>query len=328
MNFHPLPTEFAELNGKVDFIQKVSMNEYKSSCPQCADNGHVNRNGPPDRFVMILESKAYGGPLGWCRRCGYKWWPGKDGDSEIDPSTIRKLEAQAQARQHMQDNERRRKLAEFTTHEIWLEYCERMEAVHRDWWLSQGIPLDAQTYLSLGYNPEKIYNYNGEQYTSPAYTIPWFGEWIDEDQNFLTMQYRLTNPVNPSDKYRFEYGLDGGATHLYRADPSDRIGDKVIVCEGAKKAIVTRYQLLPVETDFVVIAAASKSSCKPIVEAVKDSGLVFVIFDPDGFMDASKLAGEIGKAAHVVRLPYKVDDGFVRYGLTKEQFQGILDTVL
>ena len=324
MNYHPLPTEFAELAGKVEYVQKVSNNEYKSSCPFCGDAGHVNRNGPPDRFVMIIKSNAYGGPLGWCRRCGRKWWPDMDDSKIVDPETIRKLQYQAAERQRLQDEDRRQRLAEFTTQEIWLEYCERMEAQHRRWWESQGVPEVAQTYLSLGYNPEKIYKYNGEQYTSPAYTIPWFGA----DFDFLTMQYRLTNPVMPGDKYRFEYGLDGGASHIYRADPADAVGDKVIVCEGAKKAIVTRHRLLPVNTDFVVVGVVSKGAWKPVIDAVKDCGLVFVVFDPDGLTNAKQLAKEIGKAAHVVSLPYKVDDGFVSYGLTDRHFQGILDTVL
>lgn len=323
MKYVPLPTEFKELAGKVDFVQRVNANEYRSSCPECRDIGHSPRNGPPDRFISLINSRATGGPFGLCRRCGHKWWPGKDNGSAVDPETIKQLEAQAAARQRYEDEQRRAKLAEFSTHQIWKEYCERMQEQHQRWWLSQGVPLDAQTYLSLGYTAEKKYQVGDEKYISPAYTIPWF----DGDE-FLTMQYRLTNPVNPADKYRFEYGLGGGGSLFYRADPWDKIGDKVIVCEGAKKAIVTRFQLLPANTDFVVIAAASKGTIKPILDAVKDCGLVYIIFDPDGFMQARKLASDIGKAAHVVRLPYKVDDGFTRYGLGQRDFAGILDTVL
>lgn len=262
--------------------------------------------------------------MGWCSRCDYKWFPDKPDEKAVDPETMRLLEEQAAARQTAEDERRRQKLAEFSDAEIWKEYCERMEASNREWWQAQGVPLDVQQYLSLGYVPDKKYNCNGQYYTSPAYTIPWFGD----DFDFLTMQYRLTEPVIPQDKYRFEYGLDGGATHLFRADPGEKIGDKVIVCEGAKKAMVTRYQLLPINTPFVVIAAASKSSFKPIIEAVKNSGLVYVVFDPDGLDYAHELAGKVGKAAHVVSLPYKVDDGFIKYGLTEDQFSSILDTVL
>lgn len=324
MKHTSLPTEFAELSGKVDFVQMNNQNHYRSSCPECKDFNHSSKSGPPDRFQMWIRSQATGAPFGWCNRCNYKWWPGKETGQEIDPETLRKLKAQSDARQQAQDNRRREKLAEFTDQEIWKEYCERMESKNQDWWINQGIPLEIQQYLSLGYRKNKKYMYQGELHESPAYTIPWFGENFD----FLTMQYRLTNSIDPSDKYRFEYELEGGKTHFFRADPSEKIGDKVIVCEGAKKAMVTRYQLLSIDTKFVVIAAAAKSTIDPIIEAVKESGLVYVIFDPDGIGQSKKLCREIGKNAHPVRLPYKVDDGFLQYGLRQNDFMRILDTVL
>jgi hypothetical protein len=273
---------------------------------------------------MWIVSKVTGGPFGWCNRCGYKWWPERETGREVDPETLRKLQEQAAARQVAEDRKRREKLAEFSDTEIWKEYCERMKEAHHLWWLRQGIPKDVQQYLSLGYKSHKKYHHNGSEHVSPAYTIPWFGNNFD----FLTMQYRLTDPVDPRDKYRFEYGLGGGGNLYFSADPADPVGDKVIVCEGAKKAMVTRYRLLPINTEFVVIAAAAKGTVRPIIEAVKESGLVYVIFDPDGSDQAVNLAESIGKNAHVVHLPYKVDDGFLQYGLHKDQFGRILDTAL
>jgi len=319
-----LPSEFAELANKITHVQMNNRNHFRSSCPECRDHGHDYRKGPPDRFQMWVKSTTYGGPLGWCSRCGYKWWPGKENGEAVDPETLRKLEAQAAAAQAEQDRRRREKLAEFSDKEIWLEYCERMESRHQEWWEKQGIPVDVQQYLSLGYIHEKRYRYAGSLYTSPAYTIPWFGDNFD----FQTMQYRLTDPVRPGDKYRFEYDLEGGKTLVFRADPGDQVGDKVIICEGAKKAMVVRYRLLPVNTEYVVIGVASKGTVQPAIELVKDSGLVYVILDPDGLRQALDACDEIGKSSHPVRLPYKVDDGFLHYGLQRKQFSSILDTAL
>ncbi len=95
----------------------------------------------------------------------------------------------------------------------------------------------------------------------------------------------------------------------------------MIICEGAKKGIVTRVHLF----DGCVLAVPSKGSWGGIVEAVKQCGRVYVLLDPDATMQAVKMARQIGTAARVVRLNHKVDDLFLQHGLGRDEFTNALN---
>src|SRR5678816_3484565 len=69
-----LPTEFAKLTGKVNYIQRVSSYEWSSSCPNCGGVPHKHGE-PPDRFRMWTNANGKNKVLGWCRRCGHVWFP-------------------------------------------------------------------------------------------------------------------------------------------------------------------------------------------------------------------------------------------------------------
>ena len=305
MNATP-PAEFSLIGIHKAF--KAGADEWHCECPMCGGN---------DRFVLFTH-RPFPSWNGFCRKCH----PETIWIDEIKPALKQRQDspeweakriewerqraALATQRQQVLD----RKLARFTTEEIWDALARRMTADNRTWWESQGVPQDWQDYLKLGYTPDKIFNHDGQQMTSPAYTIPYFHEsWA-----FVTMQYRLTNPPNPNDKYRFESGL--GAPY-YMTRPDVPIGEQAIICEGAKKAIVpTAYT----ETTATVLAVPSKSGWRAsgILGAVKDCGRVWVILDPDAERNAYELAEAIGQAARVVTLPVKVDDGLLHYGLDKD----------
>ena len=305
MNATP-PAEFSLIGIHKAF--KAGADEWHCECPMCGGN---------DRFVLFTH-RPFPSWNGFCRKCH----PETIWIDEIKPALKQRQDspeweakriewerqraALATQRQQVLD----RKLARFTTEEIWDALSRRMTADNRTWWESQGVPQDWQDYLKLGYTPDKIFNHDGQQMTSPAYTIPYFHEsWA-----FVTMQYRLTNPPNPNDKYRFESGL--GAPY-YMTRPDVPIGEQAIICEGAKKAIVTTAYT---ETTATVLAVPSKSGWRAsgILGAVKDCGRVWVILDPDAERNAYELAEAIGQAARVVTLPVKVDDGLLHYGLDKD----------
>ena len=217
------------------------------------------------------------------------------------------------ARTEAERAERRRvKLSDFTAHEIWTEYCERMAREQVDWWEGQGIPEVIQKINRLGYTPEKKYRYGEEMFSSPAYTIPWFGPHFQ----FLTMQYRLTNPHNPQDKYRFESDLPGGGSLFYMTDPEEPIKDRVIICEGAKKALVTWFWLAG---DQTVLGAASANTVGPALEATKDCGERLLILD----QGAEKMAWKLGKShkgLKVLFLGSKIDDAYLNGWLDRAGF--------
>lgn len=318
----PLPTELVELSSKVNYVQQKSRNEFSSSCPACG--GHVHSDGSlPDRFIILVRSRATGGPLGLCRKCGHKWWPGKESGQAISEETLRLLEQQAEVYRAQTEEQRAAKLASFTTQELWLELNRRMREEQRAWWESQGVDEKWQNYLKLGYTDSKAYQSGGELMHSPAYTIPYFhANW-----EFCTMQYRLVNPDNPKDRYRFEGGL--GSTY-YMVTPSLPISDVAFVFEGAKKGIVAkRYADYP--ATHLCIPSASDWRRSGILEVVKNCSSVYILLDPDTFVrpkdarmnwmpQAVLFAEAVGKAARIVELPVKADDGFVQYGMEAEDF--------
>lgn len=307
------PPEFATLGldaAKFFYSDKKS---FRGPCPNC---------GGERRFLMFTDHQW---PLwhGYCEECPRKIKAWEKTQAQIDPLVYQQYINEREAEERAAAERRSKKLAEFTTQELWAELAARMTNDHIEWWESQGIPEGIQKYLQIGFTPNKTYyDKQKELKHSPAYTIPWFGQ----NFNFKTMQYRLISPENPKDRYRFEDGLGGGAEHFYMADPSEPIGDKVIICEGAKKAIVTWYALTDA-SHFTVIAAPSHNTLTPALEATKDCGMRYVILDPGSERKAFEIARRYPKNTKAVYLPEKIDDLYVKHGFDQYQFQNILRAI-
>jgi len=134
----------------------------------------------------------------------------------------------------------------------------------------------------------------------------------------VTMQYRLTNPPDPGDKYRFESGI--GAA-WYTAEPSLPIQDECVICEGAIKAMVTKiYGGL--RSDVSVLAVPGSLSWAGVVEHVSQCGRAWIVLDPDhnGDKKAEKMAAEIGPAARIVSIPDKIDDAILA-GMSQDELK-------
>jgi hypothetical protein len=300
-------------------LKRKSATEFAGPCPFC---------GGTDRFAVKPSENIW-----LCRHCTDGKWTdaidyamrrgnttfldvaryylGNDAP-KFDPQVAAQREARRQAEQARRVAELARIMAQYTSEERWAAHHACMAEDQRAWWRMQGIPDDWQNYLELGYTPDKVYRVGDEERHSPAYTIPYFHNTTDGKQ-FKTLQYRLTDPANPADRYRFEYGLP--AT-FYEVTPTQPLQDTVIICEGAKKAAVTQiYTNCPTTTS--VTAVPGKASWGGIVEAVKDCGRVYIVLDPDGQPQAEKLASEIGRQARVVRLHAKIDDALLQGWMDK-----------
>lgn len=294
-------------------------------CPFCAGD---------DRFNLKTTAEV---DLWICRKCGdgkYKnaihylmqrngWTFGQAirHVQGIEESVIKNREKVRAIEHSKRKQDVAQKLAEFTNQEIWDELHRRMieSEEHREWWRKNGVPDPWQDYLSLGWTPEKKYisSKDGELHSASAYTIPYFAD----EKQFVTMQYRMCGEVSSRDRYRFEYGLD---TTFYRTTPTLPIGEKVVVCEGAKKAITTRTYL-PNELNITVLAVPSKSDFGDIAQHLEKSETVWILFDPDGTDRAEILAQEIGIAnALIVELPCKVDDMFLAGHIDTNVFLNIV----
>lgn len=285
---------------------------WRGPCPSCG--GHR-------RFVLFTDHEY---PLwhGYCDECGTKLKAWEKVRVKFDPQRAAAMEAERAREEAERAELRRKKLAEFTTAELWAELRDRMTKEHVEWWESQGVPEDIQRFLSIGYKSDKMY-YDGDRTErhSPAYTIPWFGQ----DFTFKTLQYRLIQPSNPDDRYRFEYGLAGGSEHYYMADPSEPLKDRVIICEGAKKAIVTWYHLSDM-TKYSVIAASSNNTLKPALDATKDCGQRILILDPGSERKAFVTAKE-NKNLKALYLPMKIDDMVLAGYMDHDNFAGMLRAI-
>lgn len=301
------PIELDQIGLPPHLFKYSDARSWRGPCPCCG--GHR-------RFVIFTD---HDWPLwfGYCDECSHtiKAW-----DKVIAPISDEKRQAareRLEAQERIRQAERQNKLAQFTTQELWQELHRRLTLDHRAQWEAWGVPEEWQDYLELGFTPDKVYrDGNGELKHTPAYTIPYF-HYTPNKPQFKTLQYRLFNADNPNDRYRFEQGLSAS---YYMTTPTEPIGDQVVICEGAKKGIVTRITL----TDHTVLAVPSKGTWAGVQDAVKPCGRVFVLLDPDAKQNAVKLARSIGPQARIVRIHMKVDDAVLQAGLDRETFRNIL----
>lgn len=301
-------------------------------CCFCQPGGSANNNSPAmsirGNYFRCFGCGASGDAIDFlmqrdridfleaCHRLG---WDGY----EPDKAEVERRKNEAQIKAALERDKRAVELdallADYSAEEIWLAYNRRMGAEQRATWESWGIPPGWQDYLQLGYTPDKVYRgKDNELHHSPAYTIPYF----HPGGKFQTMQYRLSDPERPQDRYRFERGLP--AT-WYITRPDEGIGEWAVICEGAKKAIVTDIRG---ETgdEVAILAVPSKETFAGIAQAVAQCKKVWICLDPDCWTEPKnapmgwepapvKLARLIGKPARIVRLPAKVDDLFVLAGM-------------
>jgi hypothetical protein len=268
------------------------------------------------RFVIFTDHEW---PMwfGYCDECGHTIKAWERVTTPITDEQRKFARERAAALDNIRTQAKREALAKFTVSELWEELHRRLSAAHRAQWAAWGVPDEWQDYLELGFTPDKTYRAaDGELRHTPAYTIPYFHFSADKPQ-FKTMQYRLFDVDNPTDRYRFEQGLSAA---YYMTTPTEPIGDQVIICEGAKKGIVTCIRL----TDYTVLAVPSKGTWAGVVEAVKPCGRVWVLLDPDATQNAVKLVRSIGPNARIVRLIAKVDDAALTQGLERSTFDAIL----
>lgn len=291
--------------------------EYCGPCPRC---------GGEDRFVVATGSNKW-----MCRHCtGAGRWEdpislyafitwgdirptGESFKRAVEEMTSGTRQFTVAAINHKTREEvtaeRASVLAQFTQDELWAELHRRMGADQRAWWRARGIPDDWQDRWHLGYTSDRIFKYREELFHSPAYAIPYFAPAEQGGQKPVNLQFRLTQPINPDDKYRWMGKLGSSAYCCY----PDLQTDEVFVCEGAIKAMNLAVYLVG---DREIWAVPSKMDAAGLPELLAGRKRVWYIVDPDGDERANLFAAQTGDNARVVVLHGKLDDLILESGLT------------
>lgn len=307
-----LPSEFSSISNAVNYVVKRTPTEWSGSCPQCG--GQVHKNGEfPDRFRMFLNAHGMNKVFGWCRACGYTWFPNRD----KEPS---KEEVEAWRKQQEEVERSRKEAAEralelLNNEKIWEKFHGQnndwSRRVFRDW----GIADSWIEYLQLGLLPDFVVKRGEDSYHSPAATIPiWNVGGVVQN-----IKLRILNPKCGGDRYRNFYSLGQSFLFVPLYDlPLSGVG---VIVEGEKKSIVLEQTLN--NPSFRVVGLPSLSPDPTIFDQLKNLDPIYLWLDPDGF---NKVEGKespvernvrlIGKErVRVVQSPIKVDDGIVKYGL-------------
>lgn len=322
---HPvvLPPEL-QVWSHLRFVRKRGRYEYSSECPVCGDSGHMRGSGTPDRFRMFAEGNNGRPAGGWCRQCGHFQWA----NSEYDRDPIKMLQVEIERKRLAKEQQDRmqRKIERIAESEYWRGWHEAMGTHERQLWEAEGIPASLQNYWELGYKDDHQFFVDDYECHSPAMTIPYFVPSADGRQ-IATIQYRLLDPPEPSDKYRFTAEL---SAPLYLPDAYQLPYGSTLLVEGGKKAMIAWLHL---GDRFQTVAAIpSKYPSQAQLDSLNDCEPIIVAIDPDGnerLKDGSSHAERIveklgAERCLIAHLPEKIDDMIVKYGVSPDDVYGFI----
>ena len=303
-----LPTEFVGLQSKVNYVQQWTRDEYSSSCPQCG--GVPHKNGEfPDRFRLFLNASGKNKIMGWCRHCGYVWFP--DNDKPVSKEEFERWRREQVIREEERKAEAERAIALLKSERVWEYYhanvvkYEFAQATLASW----GIAQEHADAWKLGFIPDyTVHSKQNGEYHSPAITIPlWQPDW-----ELRNVKVRVLNPKSSADRYRklYKTGDDGA----FWTNPMLKT-DVCLMVEGEKKAMVG-YAHVP--EGVQVVGLPSKTPSKTTLAQFASFKKIYLCLDPDARQDGSinKAVQELGKfRTYVINLPGKVDDMIVHNSL-------------
>lgn len=305
MRHYDLPSEFSGL--KVNYVQRVSSDEYSSSCPQCG--GEPHKGGElPDRFRLFLNASGKNKVMGWCRRCSYVWFP--DTVRPISPEEMERWRKEQLEREEARRRSAEKAISALQSEKIWLKFNEALNDYAMEVLRSWGIREDWANYWRLGLLPDHIVLNKDEKYHSPAISIPMW-QWGSPAP--ANVKLRILNPKNSGDRYRSLYKT-GIATDFTAFNKLK--SDTVVLVEGEKKAMVVAQWS---EQKYQVVGLPSVTPNEDLLAKYDRYGKVIVCLDPDakvedeyGHSPLKRLVKALGREVAWVDLPDKVDDMIIR----------------
>jgi len=219
----------------------------------------------------------------------------------------------------------------------WKAYHQALDAKAREQWEKWGIAKPFQDWWKLGWTPDRGYEFDGQIFHTPAFTMPMWSFPNGQPSHVQTCQYRLVKYQDGAGKFRFEKGL-GTAAFITHNDWGlggvDLGTPQVLVLEGPRKAAtIVAMGVAPEHTQ--VIGIPSKGDTGGIVEILKLYERVWVWLDPDVRFKPSnapetweawdvKLCKTIGKQARYIRYGMKSDDAVLAKELDKYDIMRLL----
>ena len=292
----------------MNYVQQWTRDEYSSSCPQCG--GVPHKSGEfPDRFRLFLNASGKNKVMGWCRHCGYVWFP--DNDRPIAKEDFERWRREQVEREELRKQEAEKAIKLLKSERVWEQYHANVAkyTLAQDTIASWGIVDAHADAWKIGFIPDYVvYSKQNGEYHSPAITIPlWQPDW-----EIRNIKVRVLNPRSSADRYRklYKTGDDGA----FWASPSLQ-SDTCLLVEGEKKAMVC-YAHVP--ENVQVVGLPTKTPSKDTMTQFASFKKIYLCLDPDARLDNSqqKAVAELGKfRTYVINLPGKVDDMIVHNSL-------------
>lgn len=313
MQTDTLPSAFDAIAPFVQCVHRKSSNEYSGTCPQCGGVAHQNGT-PPDRFVMFLVGR-YGTPLGFCRKCGYRWTPAKGKKptaEEIEYWRINQIEIEKSRIASAQ-----RSIELLQEDKMWARFFGQNNEYSRQVFRDRGISDSWIDYAQLGLIPDYTVYSGAESYHSPAFTIPvWNVGGVVQN-----IKLRVATPREGRDRYRNYYPM--GASHLFVPLYDMPLSGAGVIVEGEFKAIVMEQALDDI--DLRVVGVQTKTPAPELFSQMIGLDPVYVWLDPDASVAEIGKDGKpretavqyvtrlLGKErVRVVDCPVKCDDGILQ----------------
>jgi len=333
----PLPTEFAELGGKVNYVTKVTSTEYSASCPKCGGTVHPD-GSHPDRFRMMLNARGLHKVFGLCRNCGYTWWQGKESGKEMTEEELEKLRVAAEVRENELQTQRLNIVSQLGREIRWVEYMNNLTPELREYYYKRGLNDFWIFYWMLGYKEDTPVWLNNGYVDIPSWSIP-----LIEPVTRVVKQIKLRldkGDLQVEGKYRNDYKYL--LPYPFYCDLDSNSHDEIVIVEGEFKAMTTYITLD--RLDVQCIGIPGNSPHENMVK-VRRADVVYLILDEDSFVlkkgrmykdypekatraqriiDILK-ANKYVKKLKVVRLPDKVDDMILDGRLDKEKLEKVFE---
>ena len=315
MKFDSVPPAFQSIAHLVNQVVKRTATEWSSSCPNCGGSSH--RSGEPsDRFRMFTVSKI-GKPLGWCRRCDYKWLPDNGKEPTSEEKEAWRLEQVRIETERKRSAERALEL--LNNERIW----EKFYQDNNDWSYEileeRGFSREWVRYFQFGLNVDfSVWTRDNEQwleYHSPAISIPIWNAL----GNVNEVKMRVLNPKTQADRYRAWYKTR--TTCLYHPLHDMKIENRILIVEGEFKSAKVRTAID--DLGISVVGTQSKRPDPQVFDDLKKCEIIYLGLDPDAFYvekdgrsAVNYCVDVLGKErCRIVEFPCKPDDGIVKYGL-------------